>query len=488
MTNVQEILEKARSSGQRLSAHEAAVLYAAAVRLASAQGATLRGRLVQIDESGGLHLAPFDDQAPEEEPGYLAPELLGADAPRKGEPRVQVYAAGALGYELLTGQRHETGRAPGTELTGPLGDIVRMAVAADRRERFGDLTQLYDAIEGVQPRPPAEGERQIFGALRARSQRTGLEKEALAKMIEKLGQIEAQVAQLGKTQSKFESAQRQALERIDRAEGGQKRAEEVARHKPSMAPVVVIAAVLGAAGSLGAGLALGMFELPAAMRLPRAEPARTQPVSAETSAKPSAPVPLTPPPGAAKPEKADRTERTDKVEKPDAGALALAPADAGASDSGALAEPNPAADAGLALSSLVTDAGPVKVAAAEPPPPPKEPAPEPPRRRRANEVSQAAMVHAVALSQVKAGESALERGRVDEAIGRFRAALENEPTIAQAYRGLGMAYAMQSNDGQALLAYERYLRLAPKAADAVDIRRSIAELKTRAKIGSGEEK
>jgi tetratricopeptide (TPR) repeat protein len=104
------------------------------------------------------------------------------------------------------------------------------------------------------------------------------------------------------------------------------------------------------------------------------------------------------------------------------------------------------------------------------------------------EVSQAAMVHAVALSQVKAGETALERGRVNEAIGRFHAALENEPNIAQAYRGLGMAYAMQSNDGQALQAYEKYLRLAPKAADAVDIRRSIAELKTRSKIGAGEEK
>jgi tetratricopeptide (TPR) repeat protein len=486
MPNVQEILEKARSSGQRLSAHEAAVLYAAVVRLASAQGTTLRGRLVEIDESGGLHLEPFDDQAAEEEPGYLAPELLGADPPRKGDPRVQVYAAGALGYELLTGQRNETGRAPGPELTGPLGDIVRMALAADRRERFGDLTQLYDAIEVVQPRPPAEGERQIFGALRARSQRAGLEKEALAKVIEKLGQIEAQLPQLGKAQSKLESAQRQVLERIDRAEGGQKRTEEVARQKPSMAAPVAIAAVLGAAGALGVGLALGMIELPSALRPPRPEPARTEALHAEPSARPSAPVPLNPSPGAAKTE---RAEKTDKTEKADASALALAPADAGLSDAGALAAPNPAVDAGLALSPPVTDAGPVKVAAAEPPPPaPKAPEPEPPGRRRGTEVSQAAMVHAVALSQVKAGETALERGRVNEAIGRFHAALENEPNIAQAYRGLGMAYAMQSNDGQALQAYEKYLRLAPKAADAVDIRRSIAELKTRSKIGAGEEK
>jgi tetratricopeptide (TPR) repeat protein len=192
-------------------------------------------------------------------------------------------------------------------------------------------------------------------------------------------------------------------------------------------------------------------------------------------------VPLNPSPGAAKTERAEKTDKTEKAD-----ASALAPADAGVSDAGALAAPNPAADAGLALSPPVSDAGPVNVAA--PPPAPKAPVPEPPGRRRSTEVSQAAMVHAVALSQVKAGETALERGRVNEAIGRFHAALENEPNIAQAYRGLGMAYAMQSNDGQALQAYEKYLRLAPKAADAVDIRRSIAELKTRSKIGAGEEK
>src|SRR5437868_11896928 len=140
MTNVHEILEKARAARQRLQPNEAAVLFAAAVRTAAAQGHTLRGRLVQIDDSGVLHLAPFDDQAPETEPGYLAPELLAADAPRKSEPRVQVFAAGALGFELLTGQRlAEAGQVTGPELAGPLGDIIRMALAADRRERFGDL-------------------------------------------------------------------------------------------------------------------------------------------------------------------------------------------------------------------------------------------------------------------------------------------------------------------------------------------------------------
>src|SRR6267378_3485565 len=81
MMNVHEILEKARAAGHRLPYNEAAVLFAAAVRLAAAHGSTLRGRLVQIDEAGGLHVEAFDEHAPEAEPGYLAPELLAADAP-----------------------------------------------------------------------------------------------------------------------------------------------------------------------------------------------------------------------------------------------------------------------------------------------------------------------------------------------------------------------------------------------------------------------
>jgi regulator of sirC expression with transglutaminase-like and TPR domain len=46
---------------------------------------------------------------------------------------------------------------------------------------------------------------------------------------------------------------------------------------------------------------------------------------------------------------------------------------------------------------------------------------------------------------------------------------------------MGMAYAMQGNDTQALQSYEKYLRLAPKAPDANEIRQSIGELKARAK-------
>jgi len=434
MTNVHEIIEKVRSAGQRLPPGEAAVLFAAAVRLAAAQGATLRSRLVQIDDSGGLHLAQFDDQAPESEPGYLAPELHGADAPRKSEPRVQVYAAGALGFELLTGHR-----APGNpaELSGPLGDIVRIALAPDRRERFGDLTQLHDAVEGVQPRPPAEGERNILGALRTRFTRVAPEKEALARLIEKVGALETQIGHLAKAQSKLDAAQRQALEQLDRFQDGQQRMS-AARPAPSAFGPAIIAALLAAAAVIGAGYALGMISLPGRARQ---EPAPVAPAVEEKK-----------PPAV--------EEKKTAVEAADAGAAAAV--DAGAPDASVAA-------------AETTDAG--AVAAAEP---------KPAKPKRAPEVSQAQLLHAVAISQVRRGESALEKGRADEALESFRAALENEATLAVAFRGMGMAYAMQGNDAQALQAYQRYLQLAPSAADKGDIRRSIAELKTRAKIGTGE--
>jgi regulator of sirC expression with transglutaminase-like and TPR domain len=57
--------------------------------------------------------------------------------------------------------------------------------------------------------------------------------------------------------------------------------------------------------------------------------------------------------------------------------------------------------------------------------------------------------------------------------------------MAVAFRGLGMAYSMQGNDTQALQAYERYLKLAPLASDAAEIRKSIKELRARSKSAGG---
>ena len=471
--NVHEILEKARAAGHRLPYNEAAVLFAAAIRLAAAHGSTLRGRLVQIDEAGGLHVEAFDEHAPEAEPGYLAPELLAADAPPRTEPRVQVYAAGALGYELLTGKlAPQPGQPPGPELSGALGDVVRIALAPDRRARFGDLKQLHDAVEVVQPRPPSEGERNILSALRMRFSRPPPEKEALARLIEKVHQLEGQVAQLGKSQARLEATHQQSMEMIERFEDGQRRLNETGRRKQSVVAPAVFAALFTTLAVLAAAWGLGM-------RLPLPVVAASQPEPVATPVAP--PPPEAPQPPVEKP----RGEKppAEKPPIPDASAAEITPASPAAGapgpDAGAVAVADAGeVDAGATVAAEV-DGGspPVAAAPAQPPPPPVQRKPAPPNPR-------AAMQRALAVSQVRHGEAALEQGRADEALGSFRAALENEPTLAAAFRGMGMAYAMQGQDAQALQSYDRYLRLAPGAADAAEIRQSIRDLKARAKVGA----
>jgi tetratricopeptide (TPR) repeat protein len=461
MINLHDILDKSRSSGQKLAPGEASVLFAAAVRLAATSGSTLRSRLLEIDELGGLHLLPFDEtERRESEPSYLAPELLGSEPPRRSEPRVQVYAAGALGYELLIGKPAPQ-RAPGPELNGPLGDIVRMALSADRRERFGGLTELLDALEGVQARPPAEGERNILASLRTRMAKPPLEKEALARLIEKVASLEQQ---MGKVQARAESLH-QSFEHF---EDGQRRLQE--RKPPSVVVPAFFAGVLGAAAVLGAGFALGLVTTDhraktAAVQAPPA-PVREPEQQTKTevprkSAEPAPVQPETPSPVPAKTISAP-------VEK-----TVTAPVDAGAAEAA-----EPPADAGAQVAQETPPTLPLPAAEAPRVPPPSR---TPPPKRLP--ISPAAMTHAVALSQVRRGETALEHGKADDALASFRGALDNDPAMAAAYRGMGMAFAVQGDDTQALKAYEKYLQLSPGAADATDIRRSMSELKERAKLG-----
>src|SRR2546428_697598 len=274
MISTHEILEKSRAAGQRLPYNEAAVLFAGAVRLAAASDSTLRGRLVRIDDAGGLHVKGFDEQAPEAEPAFLAPELLSADAPDKNDPKVQVYAAGVLGYELLTGRLGPPpGHAAGPELTGSLGDVVRRALAVDRRGRIEDLRQLHEAVEEVQPRPPSEGERNILSALRNRFSQASLEKEAVAKLIDRLHQLETQVAQLGKAQARLEASQRESSETIERFEIGQTRADQAGRRRQSVVAPAMAVAALTSAAVFAAAWAVGLLAIPPPSRpVPLAKP------------------------------------------------------------------------------------------------------------------------------------------------------------------------------------------------------------------------
>ena len=493
MITVLEILERARTAGQRLPYNEAAVLFAAAVRLAAANDSTLRARLIRLDDGGGLHLAPFDEEGPDPDPAYLAPELLSPDAPDKNDPKVQVYAAGVLGYELLTGKvAPPSGHSPGPELSGPLGEIVRLALAPDRRTRIEDLKELEEAVEGVQPRPPAEGERNILVALRNRFSRPSPEKEPVGKLIDRLQQLEAQVATLGRAQSRMEAAQRQSLETMERFEVGQLRAGDAGRRQQPVIAPAILAGTLSAVAVVAVAWGLGLFASPPPGR--PAPPAPTsespppdvkeeaKPPPAETKSAANKPVERKPAPAEAKPAAAEaKPAPPDATPSPeDAKSAETQPtgqATSAQTDAAAPAEANSAQtneDAGAVAAS---DSGSAPQAA---------PPAVPPAKKRAA-TPQTAMLHALAVSQVRRGEDALEQGNADDALASFRAALENEPTIAVAFRGLGMAYAMQGHDAEALQAYDKYLRLSPKAPDAPEIRKSIRELRTRAKVGTSEQ-
>ena len=512
MTNVHDILEKARAAGAKLAPSEASVLFASAVRHAAAQGATIRPHLVQIDDNGVLHVAPFDELAVETDPGYLAPELHGSDAPRKTDAGAQVFAAGALGYEILTGKR-ASGLPPGPELAGPLSEAVRAALAADRRERFPDLQRLQQAVEALQPRPPVEGERSILSGLRMRWTRPPPEKEALAKLIEKLHHLEEQVQLLGKAQGRLEAAQRETAEHLERFTEGEARLGK-SRSRPSLLGPALLAAVIAVAGTIAVVWAMGNLggivrafgtAPPRGQVTPPSEPAApdggvSEPPAREASPsrEPAAsPAPPEAASTAASQNAAAPAETRNATSPLDAGVSARAPPDAGASaraplDAGAQ-EAADIADAALADAGAMPDAS---VATAETPRPaptaPQAPkaspktASAPPAAPTRRPSTAAAMQHALAMSQVRRGEAALEQGRADAALESFRAALETEGNNTAAIRGLGMAYAMQGNDQQALQAYQRYLRIAPSAPDAREIRKSIAELKARSRLGAGE--
>lgn len=65
--------------------------------------------------------------------------------------------------------------------------------------------------------------------------------------------------------------------------------------------------------------------------------------------------------------------------------------------------------------------------------------------------------------------------KADAAIVAYKQALELEPTLASAERGLAIAYTAKDDKAQAVLHYERYLTLDPKASDAAEVRAIIED-------------
>ena len=437
MATVRDILERARAAGETIPQAEAVALFSAAVRLSVEQGMVPRPHQLRVDDQGSLTFARDEAGPPPPlyavwmlAPEYLAPELSSDDPPRRTEPRVLVYAAGALGYELLCGETPKVPpEAPAAELAGPLADLVRLALSPDRRERFGDLQQLLDAVEVVQPRRPPEVERQLFAALLKRSRTWGGPRTAVPKADQvrllslRVDVLEAALLQLRAQHEimakKLAAAQQagaprerelphdegpQVLGQPPRLGAAEDREEEDARGAPGMALGRIFAAaafasllVLGAAASVGYAL-------------------RDSILAAATS-------------GSAVALSAASPRGRASVAAPPQSSTA------------------PAVGAGPVSGP---DAGPT---------------------------TQDALSLAVARSQVARGRHALEQGKPSEAIASFRAALVNQPDLPEALRGLGMAHALQGKEAEANAEYQRYLEIAPQGPEAAEVRRALSELK-----------
>jgi hypothetical protein len=85
-------------------------------------------------------------------PGYIAPEVLAGDP---GDGRADLFALGAIWFEMLAGRRWCDSAAPAIE--GRDGEALRRALEADPELRFLDAGQFLRALGGssVPPPPPA---------------------------------------------------------------------------------------------------------------------------------------------------------------------------------------------------------------------------------------------------------------------------------------------------------------------------------------------
>ena len=160
--SVASFLSKAQRKGTELPPAVSGALLLAAVRLSDAKGQAVRPYQLLVDDGGGIDLLSGE---PPTGDGYAAPELRnGAVLP--DDPRVLVYAAGALGYELVTLTPPQAGLGVGLEVHGPLAKVIRKAMA-ERQRRFKNLTEMARAIEAIHGRPSKEEEQSILAAVAA---------------------------------------------------------------------------------------------------------------------------------------------------------------------------------------------------------------------------------------------------------------------------------------------------------------------------------
>ena len=507
--SVAAFLDQVRERGAELPAPLSGALLLAAVRLSDARVQALRPDLIQVDSDGGLELRAG---AADLESSYASPELRKGSA-LEHDPRVLVWAAGALGYELVTLKRLELDQAPGPEVPGPLAPVIRKALAPERRKRFRNLAEMAVAIEELQAPPSVEEERLILAAVA----QTSTPRQKLARI-----ELQKQPAPSPSPYAPDPPADAPPAEtppavhpvfaqQWDPLEAPPEVffAPEAAAPEPEPGVVELEEAQVREAHGQPDPFAELRAQLEAERHARREElmvlESRLENLARLGSRISAMEAKLsTPPPPAAAPDALAREvalivdQRQAAARRPFGAAL---PAVGGAAAGAALAllavvalrprpapvvAPPPAVVAAApvkevppALPPPVLVAAPVQLPVSKPPPHaearaeqeipnPPPPAPAAPRHRAAPRRSPAAVEHAAQ------GDKALRAFNTAAAQAAFETALKEDPSLPDAHRGLGMVYVLQGKNDAAKAEYQKYLEAAPDAPDADQIKRLLA--------------
>jgi outer membrane biosynthesis protein TonB len=84
---------------------------------------------------------------------------------------------------------------------------------------------------------------------------------------------------------------------------------------------------------------------------------------------------------------------------------------------------------------------------------------------------------ALAQARFRAGQALLMEGNFQAAAGEFHEALKLHGGIAEAHRGLGVAYSALQRKAEAIRHYEAYLRARPKASDREAVQEALQDLR-----------
>ncbi|MGE5047406.1 MAG: hypothetical protein ACM3PC_02475 [Deltaproteobacteria bacterium] len=180
--SVASFLTQAQKAGSELPPALSGALLLAAIRLSEHRQQALRPYQLLVDDDGTLELLAGE---PPTADGYAAPELRAAAA-LPHDPRVLVYAAGALGYELVTLTPPRLSGEAGPELAGPFASVIRKAMS-ERRDRFRSLKEMALAVERVQARPTSDEERVILAAVASSTQLPPAQKLAKIELLRASG-------------------------------------------------------------------------------------------------------------------------------------------------------------------------------------------------------------------------------------------------------------------------------------------------------------